>query len=149
MKTLYNFTLFGLLVSLSLGVVLAAGNPVLQVRNGHVRGLPPGVANTAVYMTLINHSDEELVLTGATTPAASAASLHNTVRRPGGMTMVPVDNVVIAPRGRVELKTGGLHLMLMGLKSPLRDGNNVRLNLQFQGGFTQSIQLPVISVLNE
>lgn len=150
MRNLKVVLLAGLLaIPVFAASVLAAADPVLLVRDGYVRGLPPGVANTAAYMTLVNRSDEDLVLTGAATPAAESVMLHNTVRRDGQMAMEHVMAVTVPARGSVALKSGGLHLMLMGLKSPLREGQNVRLTLQFQGGFVHSVDLPVISVLNE
>lgn len=128
----------------------AAANPVVQVQNGYVRGLPPGTTNTAAYMTLVNHSDEDLVLTGAVSPDAGSAMLHNTVRRPGGVLgMEHVMSVVLPAHGKLELKSGGMHLMLMGLKRQLRDGNSVKLTLQFEGGISLDVELPVVSVLNE
>lgn len=131
-------------------IAWAAVNPQIQVRNGYVRGLPPGTANTSAYMTLINNSDVAMVLTGASTPAANSVSIHKTVRRQGGvMAMEHVMAATLPPRGQLELKTGGMHLMLMGLKKPLRDGNSVKVTLQFEGGDTLTLNLPVVSVLNE
>lgn len=128
----------------------SATNPQLLVRDGYVRGLPPGTANTSAYMVLVNNSDEDIVLTGATTPAANMVMIHNSVTRQGGMmAMEHVMAATVPARGKLELKTGGMHLMLMGLKKPLRDGNSVKLSLQFEGGFVHSIDLPVVSVLNE
>lgn len=128
----------------------AAANPVIEIRNGYVRGLPPGTTNTAAYMTLINKSDEPLVLTGATTPAANSVTIHNTVRKPGGvMAMEHVMSATLPAKGSLELKSGGMHLMLMGLKRQLRDGNTVKLTLQFEGGITLDVEVPVVSVLNE
>jgi len=134
---------------LTSNIAIAATSSGLQVRNAYVRGLPPGVANTAAYMTLENNSDTDLVLTGAETPAAKSASLHATVKRAGGMTMEHVMSATIPTKGSLELKTGGLHLMLMGLKRSLGSGDTVRLTLKFEDGFVQTMDVPVISVLDE
>ena len=151
MRTLNRKPLTILLAACLLPVLAwAAANPVVMVRNGSVRGLPPGTMNTAAYMTLVNESDEALVLTGASTPASNSAMLHKTVRREGGvMAMEHVMSATLPARGQLKLESGGLHLMLMGLKQPLREGNNVKVTLQFEGGFSMTVDLPVISVLNE
>ena len=128
---------------------MAAADQVLHVTNAYVRGLPPGVANTAAYMTLENNSDSDMVLTGAETSASKSASLHETVSRNGGMTMEHVMSATIPANGSLELKTGGLHLMLMGLKRPLASGDTVNLTLKFDGGFVKTMDVPVISVLDE
>ncbi len=130
-------------------VAMAAANPELHVSNAYVRGLPPGVANTAAYMTLENNSDTDIVLTGAETSASKSASLHETINRNGGMTMEHVMSATIPAKGKLELKTGGLHLMLMGLKRPLGSGDTVSLTLKFEGGFVKTMEVPVISVLDE
>jgi len=149
MKAILQKPNFLLLMVLMAGQVMAAANPVITVRNGYVRGLPSSAANTAVYMTIINNGDTDVVLTGATTPAATSASLHNTVSRGGVMTMEQLESLVVPARGRLELKSGGTHLMLMGLKKSLKSGDEVVLTLQFEGAFTASIRLPVVSVLDE
>jgi len=142
----------GLLLALFLvpTLALAAASPGVEVRNGYVRGLPPGTVNTSAYMTLVNNTEETLVLTGATTPAANNVMIHTTVRRQGGMmSMEHVMSAEIPAHGQLKLATGGMHLMLMGMKRQLRDGNTVKMTLQFEGGESVAIELPVISVLNE
>ncbi|MDT8399407.1 MAG: copper chaperone PCu(A)C [Pseudomonadales bacterium] len=140
-----------LIVSLLLGgnAVLAATAEDISVDAGYVRGLPPGQSNTAAYMTIRNHSSETLVLTGARTDIASGAAVHNTEQHDGMMSMKPVPLVPVPARGEVVLDSGGLHLMLTGLKAPLDDAQQVRLTLLFQDGLEKTITLPVRSVLME
>ena len=145
-----SFLIVALASCLAPMIALSATSAAVQVRNGYVRGLPPGTTNTSAYMTLVNNSDDDLVLSGATTPAAQSVSIHRTIKRQGGvMAMEHVMSAPLPARGRLELKSGGMHLMLMGLKRPLRDGNTVKLTLQFEGGFSRTLDLPVVSVLNE
>lgn len=149
---LLNRKFFTVVLAACLAPVLAwsAANPGIQIRNGYVRGLPPGSTTTSAYMTLVNSGDEELVLTGATTPVANSVSIHKSVRRQGGvMAMEPVMSAALPAHGQLVLETGGMHLMLMGLNKPLRDGITVEVTLQFEGGISLTVDLPVVSVLNE
>jgi len=57
-------------------------------------------------------------------------------------------NLVIPAQGEVLLESGGLHLMLMGLKGSLGE-EEVELNLSFLDGRTISLRLPVINILDE
>lgn len=148
-KTLLTLMLVVLVLPLTSVNVLAASAGGITVRDGYVRGLPPGVRNTAAYMTLINRSDSDLVLTGAKTSAAESVGIHETVNKNGQMFMQPVASAVVPAGGKLELKSGGLHLMLTGLKKPLKSGDNVRLTLEFQDAFVLSLDLPVVSVLEE
>ena len=64
------------------------------------------------------------------------------------MSMVHKMNLTIPAGEQVILESGGLHLMLSGLKRSL--GNEeVSLTLKFQEGMTLTLRLPVISVLDE
>jgi copper(I)-binding protein len=38
----------------------------------------------------------------------------------------------ISPKGKLELKPGGAHLMLIDLKQPLREGDTVQVTLKFE-----------------
>ena len=115
------------------------------VREGWVR-FSPG-PNDAAYLTLENPGDLPLRLVGARTPVAERVELHETyVREVEGkkvMGMRPVPFLEVPPKGRVELKPGGYHFMLLGLKRPLKAGEEVELDLLFAGGKVLKVVLPV------
>ena len=130
-------------------MILAAVDNGIIVRDGYVRGLPPGVRNTAAYMTIINHGDTDLVLTGATSTVADSVMLHTTVNRNGKISMEHVMSAVVPAGGELVLKSGGYHLMLMGLHRNLQSGDTVKLSLQFSGAVVIPLELTVVSVLDE
>lgn len=121
----------------------------LMVSDAYVRGLPPTAANTAAYMTLMNHGNEVLELTGASSPVADMVMLHESFEDEGMMSMRHVDSASVPVGGELHLATGGLHLMLIGLKRPLAAGDEVELTLQFAGGLQKSLVVPVRSVRAE
>ena len=131
-------------------LTLSAGlHAELVVEDAWVRGLPPGVANTAAYMTLHNTGSEDIVLTGAVSPVAGRVQLHDTMDHGGMLHMAHVDTLTIPAGGDVKLATGGLHLMLMELTAMPAPGTDVELTLQFADGSSQALTLPVRSVLDE
>ena len=67
-----------------------------------------------------------------TTAAAATAQLHESVEKDGVATMQPVETLEIPAGGSVELKPGGYHIMLMGLKAPLKKGDMIMLELKFE-----------------
>lgn len=134
-----------LLIALESPFVLAD----LVVEAGYVRGLPPGVANTAAYMTLRNSGTTDVVLTGATTPIAGSVTLHSTMDHEGMLHMMPLESVRIPSGGALLLESGGTHLMLENLQQMPAPGTDVQLTLQFADGTTQVVNLPVKSVLDE
>jgi copper(I)-binding protein len=140
-----------LVKSLILPVILGACPAMAEiiVQEAYVRGLPPGVTNTAAYMTLRNTGDVPLALTGAATDIAGMTMLHRTVARDGMMHMEHVEAIEIPAQGELKLESGGLHLMLMNLKSTPMPGTAVALTLAFADGTTVAVSAPVRSVLDE
>lgn len=125
--------------------VLAA----LEVENGYVRGLPPGVSNTAAYMTLHNPGADAVELVGGSAEVAGSVMLHTTIDREGMLHMEHLHSVSIPAGGSVVLESGAMHLMLMQLKRTPKAGERVAISLEFADGSTQQIDLPVRSVLDE
>jgi hypothetical protein len=113
------------------------------------------VPDTAAYLTLVNRGRTPLRLVGAETPVASRVSLHRDHQEhkhrghqehKGGhavLGMRPVPYVEVPPGGTVAFRPGGYHLMLEGLKRPLKAGEKVELTLLFQGGLKVKVVLPV------
>jgi len=52
------------------------------------------------------------------------------------MRMSPVPQIVVPAKGKVELKPGGLHIMLFELKQKLAVGDTIPLTLTFKDGAT-------------
>lgn len=84
----------------------------------------------AVYLTVTDHGQPDQ-LVGASTPAAGAAELHETINDNGVMKMRPLARVVLDPGKPVTFKPGGYHVMLTGLKAPLKAGDSFPLTLTF------------------
>lgn len=100
---------------------------------------------TAVFATVRNPGKEEVVITGASTPAAHMTQLHETVTTTGGgMQMRELQGGLHIPAGgSVTLEPGGRHVMLMGLTRALRPGDQVTLTLHTQGHGDVTVTAPV------
>lgn len=121
----------------------------LVVEAAYVRGMPPGVDNTSAYMVLKNPGAEPVILTGANSPVAGAVTLHSTMNHNGMLHMQHVSSATIPAQGELILASGGMHLMLTQLRQVPKVGELVELTLQFADGSTQTLTLPVRSVLDE
>lgn len=97
------------------------------------RATPPGAQTGAGYLTIVNNGSEPDVLVGASSPASASVEFHVTTTTDGVMRMRPATSGVPVPAGgTVELKPdGGYHLMLGGLKAPLRSGTMLPVTLRF------------------
>lgn len=119
----------------------------LQVKDAWVRGTVPAQRSTGAFMQLT--SPAGATLTGASSPAAEAVELHEMSMDKGVMRMRPLPRLDLPSGQSVELKPGGYHLMLLGLKHPLAADGSVPLTLRFEQGGKQDsleLQLPVRSL---
>jgi copper(I)-binding protein len=152
MKALFRFSLLMSLLA-SVEVFACADKPhdaatPISVTNAYIRALPPGQPNTAAFLTLKNTSDKSYKLGKLHSNAAEKVELHNHTMADGVMQMRPIENFEIAAGEEVVFAPGGKHIMFIGLKKSLKEGDEVLLNLCFTE-FCQQIILPAISVLNE
>ena len=128
---------FTIAIALTLGAILAFSPSVLagdvMVMGAFARASAMPTAKTgAVYMTLMNQAAAADRLVAVATDVAAGASLHQSVEENGVAKMLPVDSLEIPPGGSVELKPGSYHIMLMGLKAPLKKGGMLMLQLEFE-----------------
>ena len=115
----------------------------LIVENAHIRESIAGAPNSAAFMTLKNTSDQDIVLTSVTSQLARITELHNHINDEGVMRMREVPEIVVPAGQSVELKPGGLHVMFMGLATPLKQGEQGSFTLVDQSGQAYPVQAPV------
>jgi copper(I)-binding protein len=112
-------------------VLTAAGDPQFQVDHPWARASAGAATTGAAYLTITDHGQPDR-LTGASTPVADTAELHESMSDMGTMKMRPVDGLTLAPGTPVKLAPGGYHVMLTGLKAPLKAGDTFPLTLRFE-----------------
>jgi hypothetical protein len=100
----------------------------------------------AAYMTLHNTGTAPDRLLSAETPVAEVAELHTHLMDDGVMRMRQVRAVEVAPGSGTVLQPGGLHVMLMGLKAPLKAGETFPLTLTFERGGETTVEVAVRSL---
>ncbi len=109
----------------------AQNAPAVTVGNAWSRATSASAGTGGVYLSLSATAAADRV-TGASSPVAERAELHETVNENGVMKMLPVPALAVEPGRPVTMKPGGLHIMLMGLKQPLRRGERFPLSLTFE-----------------
>lgn len=113
----------------------------IEIERPWARATPTAARNGVAYMTIHNRGSEADQLVSVETPVAKSASVHETVRHDGMMTMRPVARLTIGPGRSAVLEPGGLHIMLMGLRAPLEKGQTFPLTLQFERAGAIELQL--------
>ncbi len=82
-------------------------------------------------------------LISASTPVADEVQLHTMSMEGNTMQMRQVKAIDVPAAGTVELKPGGLHLMLIGIKTPLKAGDFIPVKLKFAKAGEVEVKLPV------
>ncbi|MGH8633014.1 MAG: copper chaperone PCu(A)C, partial [Burkholderiales bacterium] len=108
---------------------VAQAQPV-TVTDAWVRATAPGQKVAGAYMEL--ESRTHLALTAVASPAAASVELHSTSMEEGVMRMRPVARIELPAGKSVKLAPGGLHIMLVDIKLPLKPGDKVPLTLTVQ-----------------
>jgi hypothetical protein len=96
------------------------------------------------YLTVRNDGDQADRLVGAVSDNAEQVQLHVTRAQGQVMRMLPVESIDIPAHGAVTLQPGGYHLMVMGLKEPLRVGARLPLTLKFERAGALAVYAAVV-----
>ncbi|MCU0504919.1 MAG: copper chaperone PCu(A)C [Chloroflexi bacterium] len=133
------------------------------------RAMAPGATNSAVYVTLLNGTgtDDALVSAAADIDAtveihevsmvseapmesagmgggmSSAAPVESAGMGGGMMGMRPIEKLPLPAGAAVELKPGSYHIMLIGVKEPLKDGSTIEVTLTFEKAPPITLTVPV------
>lgn len=107
------------------------------------RATPPAARTGAVYLAIANEGTEPDRLVSAATPAAAAVELHANVMEGGIARMSRVDAIDVRPGEPAVFQPAGLHIMLVDLRAPLRDGERFPLTLTFARAGAVTIDVPV------
>ncbi|CAM4172638.1 copper chaperone PCu(A)C [Vibrio agarivorans] len=119
----------------------------IEVQDAYARATPPSVTTSAVFATLHNHSDKEVVVMSASTERAGKVELHTVEMEGDVMKMRQVPNFTIAAQQQLHLKPGADHIMLFNLDSPLKEGEVLSVELSLKEGDTLQFDAPVKKVM--
>lgn len=115
----------------------------IQVSAAWARAAAATAPVGGAFVTLINHGRETDSLVAASSTVADTVELHTHTMDGGVMRMRAVAAMELAPGAVTEMKPGGLHIMLIGLKAPLTEGGRFPLTLTFQRAGTVTVPVAV------
>lgn len=114
----------------------------VSVENAWCRPTPNGAKVAGCYVTLTASSDD--VLTGVSAELADMPQVHEMKHEDGMMKMAHLVDGLPLPAGvKTELKPGSNHIMLMGLKAPLVEGQKAAFTLNFQNAAAVSVEAEI------
>jgi len=127
----------------SAGVLAAAADQV-SVMDPYVRLAPPNAPATGAFMVIKNNGAKDVKLVKADNPVSRVTELHTHLNEGGVMKMRPVLAIDIKAGGEAALKPGGLHVMLIDLKTPPKEGELVPITLTFDDGSSKKVDAKVL-----
>ncbi len=149
MKSALRTTLFALpmVFGLAGGALAGSASDMVDVNAPYVRAVPPGQPNSAAFMMLKNRDAQAHAVVNASSDVAKVVELHTHIHEGGMMKMRRIDKIDVPANGMAELKPGGLHVMLIGLKRELAPGQKVAVTLEYEDGSTETVEAPVRKVM--
>ena len=115
----------------------------LTISDPHAAPTTPSQMSDAGFMTITNAGDAPDDLIGVSGDFADLMLHVTAVDANGIATMTHVESLEIPAHGKVELKHGGYHIMMMGLKKPLTKGEMVPATLTFKNAGNVKIEFMI------
>jgi periplasmic copper chaperone A len=119
----------------------------LVITQAWSRATPGGAKIAGGYLSIENRGSAPDRLIGGSADISDKVQLHEMAMNNGVMTMRQLDKgLPIEPGKTVKLAPGGYHLMLLDLKSPLKQGDKVPVTLEFERAGKVKLSLDVQGV---
>lgn len=138
-----KLSLFAAGLLFSAGVLAGAADNV-AVQDPYVRLAPPNAPATGAFMVIKNNGDKDIKVVKAANPVSKVTELHTHLNEGGVMRMRPVQGIDIKAKAEAVLKPGGLHVMLIDLKAPMKEGDVVPITLTFDDGSSKQVDAKVV-----
>ncbi len=132
------------LVATALFAVATPAGADVTVTEAWTRAIP-GQTSTGAYMRLVSSADATLVEVAS--PAARIVEIHEMRMDGGVMRMSAVEKLPLPAGKAVQLSPGGYHVMLMGLREPLKEGGTLPLTLTVVDGSGKAQKIEVSAVV--
>lgn len=105
----------------------------LKIDHPTARATVGNMSNGAAFVQIENTGSADDVLLSVSSPAAAKTEIHSMTMEGDVMKMRALDQLDIKVGSKVEMKPGnGYHIMLLGLKKPLKNGDEFPLTLTFK-----------------
>jgi copper(I)-binding protein len=129
-------SLFVLVATLAVGTIVHAHESTLNglhIEHPYARPTVPMQRSGGAYLTIENKGKDADKLVAVSSPIAESVQIHTMSMDGDVMKMREVDGIELKPASKVEMMPGhGYHLMMLGLRQPLKAGDRFPLTLTFE-----------------
>ena len=132
-RRVLNWKVVGLVFFIALGLsACQRESNAISIENAVVRATAPGQKVGVAYLSITNNAKKNITLNYVHSSRIATIEIHQHLYEDGMMKMREVPHLDIGPGETVHFKPGGYHLMLFDLEAPLKEGEGLDLNLEFQ-----------------
>ena len=113
-----------------------ASTPAIEISDTWVKSSEMSMVGgmTAVYGTITNNSNQDVVLVGGQTDVTDRVEIHEMAMSGGEMVMQQIEGGLVIPAGEtVTLEPGGNHMMLMDLSKAVIAGETISVTFDLEG----------------
>ncbi len=115
----------------------------LHITKAWTRATPNGAPTGGAFFTVSNNGATADRLMGASSEVAAVIEVHEMSVTDGVMKMKQmVDGLLIEPGATVELKPGRFHMMMIGLPNAIKQGDMVKITLEFEHAGKVDVMFP-------
>jgi periplasmic copper chaperone A len=122
-------------------VAYAASN--LAFTGAYVAAAPPGATAMAGYMIIENPGDSPRRISAISSVDFAEVQIHRSILKKGVASMEQMDSLVVEPGSKLELKPGGIHLMLLEPVHDFEPGETILLEFRETDGTLHTLGLKV------
>lgn len=124
---------------------VATASTDIKISEAWIREAPPGARSLAGYARISNNSNMDTYLEGASSSAFGMTMLHmSKMDSHHKMSMQHMDRITVPAGKSIELKPGGMHIMLMHPNKEFRAGDRISITLEFSDGVKKTVDFPVV-----
>jgi hypothetical protein len=125
------------------GTAAAHDFKVGEITIDHPWARPAAKGNSAAYLVIQNAGPADRLVSAATDVAGTVEMHSTTIDAQGVGRMVQVQAIDVPQGAEAKLAPGGLHIMLIGLKQPLAEGQEFPLTLTFEKAGAVTVEVAV------
>lgn len=126
-------------------IALPAFADGIMIKDAYARSSGPTAKSGAAFLMIVNDTDQDDRLIGATSDIAKRIETHTHIQGDDGVMMMREveGGFPIAARSSHMLKRGGDHLMFMGLHRPMEHGDIITVTVTFEKAGDMTVEIPV------
>lgn len=140
----FNTHIASLLLALS-SLVSASANAQVSIKDAWIRATVAPQKVTGAFMQITSKQDMKLI--AVSSKIADSAEIHSMEMDGDMMKMREIKDLPLPAGKTTELKPGGMHIMLFGLKKAVKEGEKITLHLTLEDNKKQRQQVEVQAIV--